>query len=83
MQETKLLGTPLPSSPDLIPIVRQLREKYGLPELGPDDEPITEIFLDGEPVPLENFHQEIRSLVQDHAAFPPPSIVPHCFRIGA
>jgi hypothetical protein len=63
MQEPKLLGTILPSSPDFLPIVRQLREKYGLPEIGPDDEPITEIFLDGEPVALEAFQQEIRSLV--------------------
>ncbi len=64
MQESKLLGTLLPSSPDLLPIIRQMREKYGLPEIGPDDEPIGEIFIDGEPVALEVFHQEIRSLVQ-------------------
>ncbi len=43
MQESKLLGTLLPSSPDFLPIVRQMREKYGLPEIDRDDDPITEL----------------------------------------
>jgi hypothetical protein len=38
MQESKLFGTPLPSSPDFLAVVRAVREKYGLPELSPDDE---------------------------------------------
>jgi len=40
MQESKLLGKLLPTSPDFLPIVQQLRDKYGLPELAPDDDPI-------------------------------------------
>ena len=63
LQESKLLGTLLPSSPDLLPIIRQLREKYGLPEAEPDDDTIEELFLCGDPVSLEDFRQEIRSLV--------------------
>jgi hypothetical protein len=64
MQASRLLGTLLPSSPDLLPIINELRSKYGLREVFPDDDPIEEIFLDDEPVPLEDFHQETRSLVQ-------------------
>jgi hypothetical protein len=52
MQESKLLGKLLRSSPDFLPLVEQMRDKYGLPELAPDDEPIEEIFLDGEAVAL-------------------------------
>jgi len=40
MKESKLLGTLLPSHPDLIPIIQAIREKYNLPEISPDDDPI-------------------------------------------
>jgi hypothetical protein len=49
MQESRLLGKLLPTSLDFLPIARVLREKYGLPELAPDDDPIEELFLNGEP----------------------------------
>jgi len=67
MEESKLLGTLLPSSPDFLPIVRAIREKYQLPEISPGDDPITEIFLNGEPVTLEGFRQEIKALVGNSA----------------
>ena len=40
MKETKLLGTLMPSRPDLFPIVEQMRAKHNLPEIRPDDDPI-------------------------------------------
>lgn len=54
MQESKLLAPLLPSSSDFLPIVNEMRRKYQLPELNPDDEPIKEIFLNGEPVALQD-----------------------------
>jgi len=45
MQESKLPGTLLPSSPDFLPIVRELRENSGLTEVSLDDDPIEERFL--------------------------------------
>jgi len=33
MKETKLLGSLMPSYPDLIPILQNFKEKYNIPEL--------------------------------------------------
>jgi hypothetical protein len=74
MQESRLLGTLLPSSPDFLPIVRQLRKKYGLPELAPGDDPINETFLDGRPVALEDLWQEIKTLAEAQIEFLPPGL---------
>ncbi len=55
MRESQFLGTLLPSHPDFVLIEKAIREKYGLPELGPGDEEITEIFLlDHSPADLNN-----------------------------
>ena len=45
MKKSQFLGTLFPSHPDLQPIIQQLREKYNLREVFPDEEPITEIYL--------------------------------------
>jgi hypothetical protein len=60
VKETKFLGTLLPSHPDFFPIIYAIREKYNFPEISPDDDPITEIYLGDKIMPLEEFHQEIR-----------------------
>jgi len=44
-KESELLGTLIPTHPDLFPIVQQMREKYNLPEISLDDDPIEEIYL--------------------------------------
>jgi hypothetical protein len=41
MKESELLGTLMPSHPDLQPIIQEIRKKYQLPEVDPDGEPIT------------------------------------------
>jgi hypothetical protein len=74
MQESKLFGTLLPSSPDFLPIVQAMRAKCKLPEISPDDDPIEEIFLYGERVRLEDFRQEIKSLVQESEDYLPPEL---------
>jgi len=74
MQESKLLGTLIPSSPDFLPIVNEMRRKYQLPEVSPDDDPITEVFLDGEPVALEDFRKQIKNLVEDTTDHLPPDM---------
>jgi hypothetical protein len=37
MKETKLLGKLLPSHPDILPILVEIREKYHIPEISPID----------------------------------------------
>jgi hypothetical protein len=48
MKESEFLGTLLPSHPDFLPIVQAIREKYNLPEISPDDDPITEVTIGDE-----------------------------------
>ena len=60
MQKSKLISTLLPSSPDFQPIIQAIREKYELPEVNPEDDLIEEIFLNDEPVTLEDFRKDIK-----------------------
>jgi len=64
MQESKLISTFLPTIPDFQPIIQYMREKYKLPEVNPDDDPIEEIFLDDKVIPLEDFREEIKTQVE-------------------
>ena len=38
MKETELLGTLMPPHPDILPIIENIREKYQIPEVSPEDE---------------------------------------------
>jgi hypothetical protein len=38
MEETKILGKLLPSHPDILPILKEIREKYKIPEISPTDD---------------------------------------------
>jgi len=71
MKESKFLNRLLPTSPDFLPIVREIRKKYQLPEISSDDEPIEEIFLNGKPVSLKDFHQEIKTRVEEGVDYLP------------
>lgn len=37
MKEAHLLGKLLPSHPDILPILEEIREKYQIPEISPTD----------------------------------------------
>jgi hypothetical protein len=45
MKESQFIGTLMPSHPDFQPIIQAIREKYQLPEVDPDGEPIIEILI--------------------------------------
>ena len=45
MKESEFIGALMPSHPDFQPINEAIREKYQLPEVDPDGNPITEIYL--------------------------------------
>jgi hypothetical protein len=63
MHESRLLARVPPSSPDFLPDVRHIREKYWLPEVVPEGEAIEEFFLGDWPGGLEDFRKDIRGLV--------------------
>lgn len=62
-KEAKFLGALLPSHPDLLPIIQAIREKYSLPEIFLDDDPIKEIFLGDDPVSFAEFRQDIKDRI--------------------
>jgi hypothetical protein len=46
MNEIKLLSSLMPGHPDIQRILHNIRERYNIPEISPDDDPITEIYLE-------------------------------------
>jgi hypothetical protein len=72
MKEPEFLGNLLPSSPDFLPIILAIRDKYKLPEISPDDDPIKEIYLGDEVIPLEEFHRDIENQIRENLGFMPP-----------
>jgi len=74
VKESKLLGSLIPSHPDFAPIIQEIKEKYQLPEISPDDEPIKEIFLGDEIVSREDFLVEIKSMVEKNANHLPSNV---------
>lgn len=66
MQEAKFLGGLLPSHPDYLPVIEAIREKYNLPPMYPQDEPIKDIYLGDEIITLSQFTQDVKTHVLDN-----------------
>lgn len=64
--EAIFLGSLLPSHPDFDPLIRAIRTKYGLPEIYPQDEPVKDIFLEDEIIPLEQFTQDVKNQILEN-----------------
>jgi hypothetical protein len=74
MKESKLLGSLMPPHPAFAPIIEEIRQKDKIPEISPDDDPITEIYLDDEIIPLEDFRKEIETIIQKNTNHLPPQL---------
>ncbi len=66
MKESALLGALLPSHPNVLPIIQAVREKYGLQEVYPDDDPIKEIVLGDKIISFDEFRQDIRNRILEN-----------------
>jgi hypothetical protein len=75
MKESQFLGTLLPSHPNFLPIVEAIREKYGLPEITPGDDPISDISLGDEIISLEEFRKDIANRIRGNLPFLPPELL--------
>jgi hypothetical protein len=53
MKEAELLGKILPSHPDIFPIIENIREKYKIPPINPEDSDITQLLLTNDEIPWE------------------------------
>jgi hypothetical protein len=47
MKESTLLGKLLPSHPDILPILEEIREKYQIPPISPSDDSLKELLKFG------------------------------------
>jgi len=64
MKETQLLGKLMPGHPDVIPIVKNIREKYQIPEVRPEDD-IYAILLTRDDIDWEAVRQDIEAQVRN------------------
>lgn len=66
MKESELLGALMPGHPDILPIIQNIREKYGIPEVRPEDDGIIEILLADKDIDWESVRQEIETQVRSN-----------------
>src|SRR5689334_19443554 len=64
MKESELLGKLIPGHPDILPIIENIREKYQIPEVRPEDD-IEAILLTRDDIDWDAVHQDIESQVQN------------------
>lgn len=69
MNEAELLGEPFPSHPDVIPIIKNIREKYQIPPIDPEDEDITELLLTNYEIDWEAVRRDIETQVKNIPLF--------------
>jgi hypothetical protein len=76
MNLSMLFSSLLPSHPDLLPILQNIRKKYGIPEINPDDIGMKEILLSDNDIDWLSVRQEIEAQVRNKPELLPPSIKP-------
>lgn len=59
MKETILLGKLLPSHPDILPILEEIREKYNIKDVKPTDDSLKELLKYGLEIDWKAVHAEI------------------------
>jgi hypothetical protein len=63
MKESALFSSLLPSHPDLHPILQNIRNKYGIPEIDHDYIGMNEILLSDNEIDWQSVHQEIETQI--------------------
>jgi hypothetical protein len=69
MKESELLGKLLPGHPDISPIIENIREKYGIPPIDPENQDITELLLTNYEIDWEAVRQDIEEQVKNVTLF--------------
>lgn len=68
MKETQLLGKLMPGHPDVLPIIENIREKYSIPPVDPEDD-IDEILLTRDDIDWDAVKRDIDAQVKDFQFF--------------
>ncbi len=69
MKESKLIGTLIPGIPEYHKILKDIRIKYDIPSIEPDDD-IIELFA--KDIPYEDIYQDIYNELQNLLPIPEP-----------
>ena len=64
MKESELLGKLMPGHPDILPIIENIRDKYNIPPMNPEDD-IDVILLTRDDIDWDAVHQDIERQVQN------------------
>jgi hypothetical protein len=64
MKESELLGKLMPGHPDILPIIENIREKYRIPDVRPEDD-IAEILLTRDDIDWDAVHKDIELQVKN------------------
>lgn len=76
LRERAVLSAIFPAHADLQPILKRLREKYGLPDLGQPDNNITDSLIPRKDFPWDEIKRDIRAEVEAHPEIFPREIQP-------
>jgi hypothetical protein len=64
MKETQLLGKLMPGHPDIFPIIENIREKYQIPPIDPEND-IDEILLTRDDIEWDAIRQDVDAQVRN------------------
>ena len=70
MKETKLLGKLLPTHPDILPILEEIREKYNIKYVKPEDDSLKELLDYGLEIDWEAVHSQILERLKETDLLP-------------
>lgn len=72
MKQSELLGTLLPGHPDFFPIIKNIREKYQIPEILPEDEDFANILLTNNEIDWQSVRADIEQQIRANEEILPP-----------
>lgn len=70
MKEVQLFGKLLPTHPDILPILDEIREKYKIKDIKPDDDSLKELLKFGLDIDWDAIHAEILKQVKETDLLP-------------
>ncbi len=76
VSERKILSEIFPAHADLQPVLKRIRTKYGLPDLGSLDKNLSNILLIEEDIPWNEIQAEIKAEIESDSEFFPEAIQP-------
>lgn len=74
-REREILSALFPAHADLQPILKRLRSKYGLPDLGRLDKNLVELLMQQKDIPWDAIKRDIRAEVESRSEIFPNEIV--------